>query len=71
MQQHTASPDPRRHRANVSKMPAELVRHFRDDSRRVDEPKAQAFFEAGAKVLQGLQTAFSHDERGSEPGPRR
>lgn len=66
MQQHTPNPDPGRHRAKVSKVPAELVRHLRDDSPRVDEPKGQALFEASAEVPQDLQTAFSHDERGSE-----
>ena len=33
---------------------------------RIDEPKGQALFEASAEVPQDLQTAFSHDERGSE-----
>jgi YceI-like protein len=35
------------------------------------EPKAQALFETSAEVLQGLETAFSDDETGSEPGMRR
>jgi hypothetical protein len=37
----------------------------------VDEPKAQALFETGAEVLQGLRTAFVHYQQDREPGMRR
>ena len=52
-------------------MLGELVQHLRDDIRQVNEPKAQALFETGAEVLQGLRTAFDHYAAGKEPGMRR
>jgi len=66
-----ATRDPLAHVKNVRDELADLVRHLRDDIGRIDEPKAQALFETSAEVLLGLQTAFSHCERGSEPGMRR
>lgn len=49
----------------------ELVQHLRQDSGKVDEPKAQAVFETAAEVLVGLKTAFEHYERGSEAALKR
>ena len=71
MQPSAPNSDPSYHVANVNKMLGELVQHLRDDIRQVNEPKAQALFETSAEVLQGLQTAFSHYQRGNEPGMRR
>jgi hypothetical protein len=71
MQPSSANPDPRYHTANVKRMLGELIDHLRGDVRQIDEPKAQALFETSAEVLEGLQTAFTHYEQGSEPGMRR
>jgi len=69
--QETIPSDPRHHVTNVGNMLSDLVRHLREDIRKFDEPKAQAMFETSAEVLQGLQTAFTHYQRGSEPGMQR
>jgi len=61
-----ASKDPRAHTANVRKEFRELIEHLRDDIRKIDEPKAQAFFETAAEVIGGLETAFKHYEEKSE-----
>jgi|ThiBiot_300_plan_2_1041538.scaffolds.fasta_scaffold41256_2 hypothetical protein len=58
--------DPRHHTAKIKGMLDELIRHLREDTSKVDEPKAQAVFETTAEVLTGLKTAFEHYERGSE-----
>lgn len=67
MQESASNSDPRYHVANVGHMLNDLVRHLREDIRKFDEPKAQALFETSAEVLQGLHTAFTHYETGSEP----
>jgi hypothetical protein len=71
MEPATSPSNPDVHAANVSRMLGELVQHLRDDIGQIDEPKAQALFETGAEVLQGLRTAFDHYGRGNEPGMRR
>lgn len=48
-------------------MLGELITHLRDDTKHIKEPKAQALFETSAEVLKGLETAFTHYEKGSEP----
>jgi len=63
--------DPGPHVDNVKAMLGELIEHLRKDIGRIDEPKAQALFETGAEVLEGLRTAFDHYRQGSEPGMRR
>jgi hypothetical protein len=70
MQPSTPNPDPRYHAERIGGMLGELVTHLRDDTKQVNEPKAQAMFETAAEVLQGLQTAFRHYERGKEPAMR-
>jgi len=65
----TSNPAP--HVDNVKAKLDELIGHLRKDVARIDEPKAQALFETGAEVLQGLRTAFDHYQKGSEPGMRR
>ena len=71
MQPATPNSDPKYHAANMGRMLGELVQHLRDDIRHFNEPKAQALFETGAEVLQGLRTAFDHYAAGKEPGMRR
>ena len=44
----------------------ELIEHLRADVNKIDEPKAQALFEAAAEVISGLDTAFKHYEEKSE-----
>ena len=61
-----ASKDPRAHTANVRKEFRELIEHLRGDVNKIDEPKAQALFEAAAEVISGLDTAFKHYEEKSE-----
>ena len=61
-----ASKDPRAHTANVRAEFGELVRHLRDDIKKIEEPKAQALFETAAEVIGGLDTAFKHYEEKSE-----
>jgi hypothetical protein len=55
-----------RTRANVRAEFGELVRHLRDDIKKIEEPKAQALFETAAEVIGGLETAFKHYEEKSE-----
>jgi hypothetical protein len=64
------NPDPRHHAANVKKMLGELIAHLREDTKLIKEPKAQALFETSAEVLKGLETAFTHYEKGAEPAMR-
>ena len=63
--------DPKAHAANIEQMLTEVIDHMRNDIDRVDDPKAQVLFETSAEVLQGLHTAFTHYEQGTEPGMRR
>jgi hypothetical protein len=51
-------------------MLCELITHLRDDTKQIKDPKAQALFETSAEVLKGLETAFTHYEKGSEPAMR-
>ncbi len=46
---------------------AETAAHLREDIERVDEPQLKAMFETAAEVLEGLQRAFEHYEKKSEP----
>ncbi len=70
MRESASNSDARHHIAKVDNMLGDLVRHLREDIQKFDEPKAQALFETSAEVLQGLQTAFAHYQRGTEPGMR-
>ena len=49
----------------------DLVQEVRTQSGQANEPKAQALFETSAEVLKGLETAFTHYEKGSEQAMRR
>jgi hypothetical protein len=62
--------DPRYHTANIRATLRELIEHLRSDVGEIEAPKAQALFETTAEVLSGLDTAFDHYERGSEPAVR-
>lgn len=65
-----AENDPRYHTANVKGMFDDLINHLREDTRKFDEPKAQAMFETSAEVISGLRKAFEDYERGSEQAMR-
>ena len=61
-----ASKDPKAHTANIRAEFRELIQHLREDTRKVEEPKAKALFETAAEVLGGLETAFRHYEEKQE-----
>ena len=61
-----AESDPLYHTSNVKKMFDDIIEHLRQDTQKIDEPKAQALFETAAEVITGLRTAFDHYETGSE-----
>jgi hypothetical protein len=60
------SSEPKAHTANVRGEFRELIHHLRQDVEKIEDPKAQALFEAAAEVLTGLDTAFKHFEEKSE-----
>jgi hypothetical protein len=62
----TESNEPKAHTANVRAEFRELIQHLREDTKKVDEPKAKALFETAAEVITGLDTAFEHYEQKSE-----
>jgi hypothetical protein len=45
----------------------ELIQHLREDTKKVDEPKAKALLETAAEVISGLDTVFEHYEQSREP----
>ena len=54
-----------RHALTIKGILDDVIRHPWEDVTEVDEPKAQAVFEATAAVLVGLKTAFDHGEQGA------
>ena len=54
--------DPRYHARNIEARLTETIKHLRDDSEKVHDPKAQALFETTAEVLKGLATSYEHYE---------
>ncbi|HSU96930.1 MAG TPA: hypothetical protein VLI40_06850 [Gemmatimonadaceae bacterium] len=64
--QNDTSSDPRQHTANIKRMLNDTVTHLRDDTEKVDDPRAKALFETSAEVLTGLVTAFEHYDNKSE-----
>jgi hypothetical protein len=48
----------------------DVIQRARRDIDQIDDPRAKALFETTAEVLSGLDTAFDHYERGSEPAMR-
>ena len=46
---------------------AEAARYAKQDTSRLNDPKAQALFETTAEVLDGLIRACDHAEQKSEP----
>ncbi|MBI4431928.1 MAG: hypothetical protein HY592_00385 [Candidatus Omnitrophica bacterium] len=44
----------------------DMIHHLREDSRKVDEPHAQALFETAAEVLTGVVTACRHYQEKKE-----
>lgn len=65
---NTSSPesDPRYHSKHIRRMLDDVSQHVREDVRKVDDPKAQALFEATAEVLDGLNKAYRDFESRSE-----
>jgi hypothetical protein len=59
--------DPRHHTAKIKQMLAELREQARQDIGKITDPKAQALFETTAEVVAGLEKAYEHFERRSEP----
>ena len=47
-------------------MLSDLIEHMRTYVKRVPEPRFQALLETSAEVLTGLNTAFTHYDRGEE-----
>ena len=43
-----------------------MIDHLREDTARVNDPKAQAMFETTAEVLMGLRKAFEDYEQRNE-----
>lgn len=65
-----AESDPRHHTLKIKDMLRDSMRHIREDTGKVSDPKAQALFETSAEVLGGLLTAYEHYEQRSEPAWR-
>ena len=59
--------DPRHHTAKIKRMLAEVREQARQDLGKITDPKAQALFETTAEVVAGLEKAYDHFERRSEP----
>jgi hypothetical protein len=68
MMESIASKEPKAHTANIRSEFRELIQHLREDTKKVEEPKAKALFETAAEVISGLDTAFEHYEQRREPG---
>lgn len=58
--------DPRYHTERIRGMLRDVMDHARADVSKVDDPRAQALFEATAEVLGGLMKAYEHFEQRSE-----
>ncbi len=58
--------DPRYHAANIQRMLEDVLRHAREDVKKVDDPAAQALYETTAEVLGGLAKAYQHYAERSE-----
>lgn len=66
MQQYPDT-DPRHHTQKIQTRLYNLIKHLRQDVKRVEDPKAKALFETSAEVLTGLKTAYTHyDEEAEE-----
>jgi hypothetical protein len=65
------SHDPKVHTAHVRQAMRDLIEHLRQDIGKVDEPRAQALFEASAEVLQGLIKTYDDYDAGKEAAFRR
>ena len=62
----TRRSDPRHHTIRIRGMLDDVRDHLREDVGKVEDPRAEALFEATAEVLGGLITAYEHYERGTE-----
>jgi len=61
---------PTYHAVKIRGMLKDVIKHFREDIEKVNEPKAQAIFETTAEVLTGLMTAYNHYEMQVEEAMR-
>ena len=66
MQKQYPESHPYHHTTKIKAMLTDVINHIRQDTAKVDEPKAQALFETTAEVLRGLMTAYDHYEQKSE-----
>jgi hypothetical protein len=66
----TPSPNPAEHCENLKSELSDLIDHLRRDVERVNEPQFKALCETAAEVLGGLQKAFEHYGKKSEPAWR-
>lgn len=62
--------NPRYHVVKVRGMLHAVIRHCREDTEKVAEPKAQAIFETTAALLEGLINAYSQYEKELEEKAR-
>ena len=67
MKSSSQQADPQYHARNIQRMLTDLMNHCREDISKVSEPKFQALLETSAEVLGGLQRAFEHYEKKTEP----
>jgi len=66
-----ADRDPTHHTRQQAERFRQSASHLREDVAKVDDPRAQALFEAAAEVLLGLEKAFRDYEAGKERAWRR
>jgi hypothetical protein len=59
------SADPKVHSLHIQEMLRDVIDHLRRDVDRVNEPRFQALLETTAEVLIGLETAFTHYDKGA------
>lgn len=60
--------DPQHHTSKLHDMLTAVVQHALEDIGKIDEPRAQALFEATAEVCAGLATAMEHYQEQNRPG---
>jgi hypothetical protein len=59
--------DARHHTARMKRMLGDAMQHAREDTTKVNDPRARALLETTAEVLGGLRKAFDDFERKNEP----
>ena len=66
-----ATGNPIHHTRRMTEVLEDVRNHLRADIRQVDEPQFKAMFETAAEVIEGIVTAFRHDEANNESAWRR